>query len=157
VTTELHPAVGPLAHLVGVWTGAGHGVYPTIEPFDYEETVTFSHVGKAFLTYAQSTSDPVDGRLLHGETGYWRMAGNDRAEVVIAQSTGLAEVAEGAVSGGAIRLRSTGIARTATAKEVSAVERDVDVDGDTLRYSLRMAAMGRPLSLHLTGELHRVR
>ena len=157
MTPELHPAVGPLAALVGVWTGAGHGVYPTIEPFDYEETVTFSHVGKPFLAYAESTADPADGRLLHGETGYWRMAGPDWAEVVIAQPTGVAEVAEGAVSDGSLRLRSTCIACTTTAKEVSAVERDLDVDGDTLRYTLRMAAVGQPLALHLTGELHRIR
>ncbi len=156
MTIALHPAVGPLAALVGIWKGSGHGEYPTIDAFDYEETVTFSHVGKPFLAYAQSTKHATDGRLLHVETGFWRMARPGWAEVVISQPTGIAEVAEGAVSDSAILLRSTTIAHTPTAKEVTVVERDVTIDGDTLRYSLRMEAVGQPLTRHLAAELHRV-
>jgi len=156
VTVALHPSLESLARLVGTWTGSGHGEYPTIDPFDYDETVTFSHTGRPFLAYAQSTAHAGDGRPLHVETGYWRLARPNWAEVVIVQPTGLTEVTEGAVAAGTIELRSSAMARTPTAKEVTAVERDFAVDGDTLRYTLRMAAVGQPLGTHLVAELHRV-
>jgi hypothetical protein len=47
------------------------------------------------------------------------------------------------------------VARTSTAKDVEGLTRHVDVDGDVLRYSLDMAAVGQPLTQHLRAELHR--
>lgn len=155
---ELHPGLAPLARLLGTWSGRGTGDYPTIEPFDYLEDVTFGHTGKPFLTYAQRTRSP-DGQPMHAETGYLRMSAADRVELVVAQPTGITEVDEGSVSaaGGAllIEVRSASIGRTSSAKDVAAVERSIRVDGDELRYTLRMAAVGRPLQHHLTATLLR--
>jgi len=143
--------------LLGAWSGAGRGQYPTIDPFSYEETVEFSHVGKPVLSYRQRSTHATDGHPLHGEAGFIRMVGSDGVELVIAHPNGIVEVSEGTLERSTILLSSTFIGRTKTAKQVSMIERDLMIDGDTLRYSLRMSAVGQPMSTHLDAELRRIR
>ncbi len=154
---ELHPDLAELAVLVGTWRGEGHGDYPTIEPFDYVEEVTFSAPAtKPFLVYGQKTTRAGTGEPLHIETGYLRPAGPGRVELIIAQPTGIAEVHAGTVTDGRFDLRSETVALTPTAKEVVTVHRHLRVDGDLLSYRLEMGAVGRPHQLHLEAELRRV-
>jgi hypothetical protein len=155
VAVPLHPDLEALGALVGTWSGSGHGVYPTIEPFDYRETVTFGHVGEPFLSYTQRSTHAVTDLPLHGETGFLRAPRPGWVELVVVHPGGIAEVAEGAIEGNTISVRSTGVVCTPTAKEVTAIERDLLVDGSALRYELRMAAVGVPMDLHLVAELRR--
>ena len=121
VEPVLHPDIASLAALIGKWSGHGHGEYPTIELFDYDETIAIAATGKPFLAYEQRTRDRADGRPLHRETGFWRVPEPGRIELVIAHPTGIVEIDEGTFDGGLIRLRATTVGRTATAKDVTAI------------------------------------
>jgi hypothetical protein len=125
-----HPAVAPLAFLLGKWRGEGEGSFPTISSFRYGEELLFSHhpskvwrlptcvvslainlpfgcpilgafsltlrIGGGWLqpviSYTQKTWKPASGEPMHAESGYWRPRPDGSVDVVIAQSTGLAEV-----------------------------------------------------------------
>lgn len=155
---ELHPALEPLAPLLGTWSGRGRGDYPTISPFEYLEEVVFGHTGKPFLTYNQRTRSP-DGAPMHAETGYLRVPAPGRAELVLAHPTGVTEVEEGAfsiaVGAMVIELASTSIGRTASAKDVAALGRSITVAGGELHYTVQMCAVGQPLQHHLSATLFR--
>lgn len=151
----LHPDIAPLGFLLGTWVGEGAGQYPTIAAFRYGEQIHFTHSGKPFLFYVQKTWALGDGRPLHAEAGYFRHVGDGRVELVLAHPMGITEVAEGDIDGSSIRLRTTRVAATATAKRVDALERDIDVERARLTYAIRMAAVGEPLTHHLSATLER--
>lgn len=159
MAVALHPDLEILSPLLGTWEGRGSGEYPTIEGFDYFESVTFAHVGKPFLSYTQRTRAADDGRPLHSETGYLRVPGTGRVEFVIAHPTGVTELDEGTIdvtAGGLVlALTSTTIGLSRSAKSVTAVERHVELDVDALHYRLAMAAVGQPMTHHLRASLAR--
>ncbi|KAE8693551.1 UPF0678 fatty acid-binding protein-like protein [Hibiscus syriacus] len=95
-SSAMHPAVAPLSYLLGKWEGEGEGGYPTINSFRYGEELHFSHPvsGKPVIVYSHKTWKLDSGMPMHSESGYWRPKPDASIEVVIAQSTGLAEVRE---------------------------------------------------------------
>ncbi len=149
------PALEPVAFLLGTWRGGGRGDYPTIDPFDYTEEISFTHVGKPFLVYHQRTWG-AGGDPLHTEMGYVRPVSPERAELVIAQPTGITEIHEGVVDGDTVRFTTVGVGRAPTAKDVRAVARTLSVSDDTLNYRLDMEAVGQGLQFHLEATLTRV-
>ena len=150
----LHDDLSPLAGLVGTWVGSGSGTYPTIEEFGYLEELTFEHVGKPFLSMVQRTRHPDTSAPMHAETGYVRMPAAGVVELVVAQPSGLVELGTGRVVDGHL-LVHTSVSTTPTAKEVTAVERELRWSGDELTYEVRMAAVGQPMLHHLAATLHR--
>lgn len=155
-TAAVTPELVPLAPFVGTWRGEGRGTYPTIAGFGYGEEIRLRDVGRPFLAYEQRTWALEDGRLLHAETGYWRPKPDGRIELLIAQATGMVEVDEGTIEGGRISVASRAVAAASTGPDVASVERVMEVEGDELRYELRMEAAGQPLLVHLVATLRRV-
>jgi hypothetical protein len=156
---DLHPSLLPL---IGTWTGTGKGGYPTIEDFDYGQEVRFAHDGRPFLAYeSRAWLIDADGRTIRPagrEVGWWRPGSDSESfEVLLAHHTGFVEVYAGVVRGTVQwELSSDVVARTVTAKEVTANHRLYGiVDGDLL-YAIDMAAVGQPLTPHLSARLTRV-
>ncbi|MEM9035598.1 MAG: FABP family protein [Actinomycetota bacterium] len=153
---DLHPALAALQPLLGTWRGEGAGEYPTIESFVYVEEISIAPgPGKPFLVYGQRTRHRDDGRPLHAETGYWRAVGDDRIEVVLSHPTGIVERLDGSWDGRVAELVDDDVASTPTAVTVTRTARRFELDGDTLRYTVAMAAVGHELTHHLRAELHR--
>jgi len=152
---ELNPALTPVAFLLGAWRGEGEGQYPSITPFRYREEIRFAHNGKPFLIYTQRTESIDTGQPMHGEAGYLRLVGEGRVEFVIAQPIGYAEISLGRVDGQRIAVECTSVGRTPTAKPVTSIRRTFWVEGETLRYELKMGMEGAPLSPHLTASFRR--
>jgi hypothetical protein len=77
----------------------------------------------------------------------------------VAQPSGHAELAEGVLvtTDGKLRLalEPATVVATRRALSVTALHRIIEVTGDVLRYELLMEAVGQPMQLHLTAELHR--
>ena len=157
MSATLHEAVVPLMFLVGRWRGEGTGGYANMEGFRYGEEVVFSHVGKPYLAYTQRTWS-LDGeeRPLHAECGYWRPQPGGRLEIVMAHPSGIAEIYYGTITGTRLELATDIVARTVTAKEVSALTRLYGLVEGKLMYAVDMAAMGEPMQPHLSGVLERV-
>ena len=160
-TPALHADVASFATLLGAWRGEGLGEYPTIASFGYDEEVSFGHVGKPFLAYGQRTWRQPDRFPLHAETGYLRCpGGGPTVELVLAHPSGFAEIEVGTWDGRVLDLRTDApggsLVGTSTAKPVSRLVRRFELDGDVLRYTVAMAAVGLDLTHHLAAELHRV-
>jgi hypothetical protein len=170
-----HPSLGPLQFLLGRWAGSGVAGYPTIPSTRFDQELRFSHNGKPFLIYTSRTwlrgvgQDDLDdqlaaapdppggaGRPLAMESGYWRPQADGQLEVVLAHPTGITEIYLGTVSGTRIELATDLVARTATAKEVTAGRRLYGLIGADLGYAYDMAAVGQPLQPHVSAQLRRI-
>jgi hypothetical protein len=156
----LHPDLEPLEFLIGEWEGAGVGGYPTIESFRFGQEISFAHNGKPFLIYTSRTWRLDDegnlGAPLATEAGFWRPRPGGRLEVILAHPSGIAEIYLGEIIGTRAELSTDVVARTETAKEVTAGHRLYGMIGEDLGYAYDLAAVGHRLQSHLSAQLKRV-
>jgi hypothetical protein len=155
IAIELNPALTPVTFLLGTWKGEGEGQFPSIKPFRYREEIRFSHNGKPFLIYTQRTESIDSGQPMHAEAGYMRLVGEGRVEFVIAQPIGYAEISLGRIDGRRVDVECTSVGRTPTAKPVTSISRSFWMEGETLRYELKMGLEGAAATRHLTGTFLR--
>ncbi len=172
-----HPAIAPLSFLLGRWKGTGKGDYPTIEPFDFLQEVTFSHIGKPYLIYTSRSwrlatnaqgelerderGEPVRLEPLAVEAGFWRPQPEGQVEVLLSHPTGITEIYLGEHRGlTSIEMATDAVARTASAKEYTAGKRLYGLvpsqtrEGEKdLAYAYDMAAVGYPLTPHMWAVL----
>ena len=164
-------ALRPLSWLLGHWTGVGVGGYPSVPEFRFGQEITITHDGRAFLMYwSRSWLLDDDGnkvRPLGTESGFWRPQPDNRVELLLAHPTGYAEVWVGdltvkaienaTITGASISLTTDVVARTSSAKDYTAGQRLYGlVEGDLL-WAFDMAAVGHPLTSHLSARLKAVR
>lgn len=163
-----HPLLGPLAEVVGTWTGAGTGHLPDQPDFTWQERLRIETVGMPTLSFHQRTTRP-DGSPFHAEDGWIRvppelqgdaLGDPRRVEVAVTSPTGILEALAGTLhtteQGFVMEADSTMLASTPAAGQVTETRRRWTWDGATLQVTFWMATPAHPEPFHhLTAHLHR--
>jgi hypothetical protein len=160
ILADLHPDLVPYAWLLGQWQGSGRGDYPTIAAYQFGQEVAFAHDGRPFLHYFSRSwiVDDAGTTVREGalETGFLRPQADNEFEFVLAHSAGFAEIWYGRLDGARLDMATDLVARTASAKEVTAGKRLYGLVEGQLMYAYDMAAVGQPMQSHTWAQLKRV-
>ncbi|WP_068433269.1 FABP family protein [Piscicoccus intestinalis] len=158
----LPPQLAPLAWLVGRWAGAGVVGYPTIESANFGQQLTIEHDGRPFLAMSSRTWLLDDAgnqvRPLAREEGFWRVLDNGEIELLLTHPTGILEMYVGRrdPERPAVQLATDGVLRSPAAKEYSSGARMYGLVESQLMWVMDMAAVGKPLTSHVSAQLKRV-
>lgn len=158
----LPPVLAPLAWLVGRWEGAGVVGYPTIESRHFGQELTIEHDGRPFLAMSSRTwlldDDGQKVRPLAREEGFWRVLDNGEIELLLAHPTGIVEMYVGRrdAQRPSVELATDGVLRSPAAKEYNSAMRLYGLVDSQLMWVMDMAAVGEPMTSHVSAQLKRV-
>lgn len=161
---DLPPALAPLAWLIGRWEGAGVVGYPTMESQNFGQQIVCQHDGRPFLSWQSRTWLLDDAgemvRPLATESGFWRpieaQADGTNVEFLLAHPTGFVEMYAGTAEPAKVQVATDGVMRSPAAKEYTAATRLYGLVNSNLMWVMDMAAVGHPLTSHVSAELKRV-
>lgn len=155
-----------LTAFLGVWTGRGKGLFPTLEMFDYFETFRVQRdPGAPFFTYEQKTElIDIEGRPIrksHWEAGVLRPLDDGSLELACVQGSGRVEILRGMFLAKdtpaetiALRFQSVLIGNDERVKSTS---REWSLSDNHLKYVMKMATSRvEELSLHLEANLFKL-
>ena len=161
-TTQKEKALRVLTMLEGKWMGEGQGDFPTIDSFDYQETLTFERRDETSLFYQQRTEKRSKGKSVyqtsHWESGFLRILDNGIIEWSNSQSGGRTEILVGIpeIDDDLIRMELTSQALTNDERMVSSA-RMIEVGSGILKYQMGMQTTRvEKLTPHLAATLYRV-
>ncbi|HLS44067.1 MAG TPA: FABP family protein [Ornithinicoccus sp.] len=157
---NLPTELAPLAWLIGRWEGAGVVGYPTIESRNFGQEIVVSHDERPFLRWESRSwiLDDAGNKVRPGATelGFWRPLPDGEVEFLLTHPTGILEMYYGTTSPAKIEVRTDSVVRSPHAKEYTAAHRLYGLVNSNLMWVMDMAAVGQPLTSHLSAELKRV-
>ena len=146
--------------LQGTWAGQGRGQFPTVNSFDFRETLTLTRRDEKTLAYEQRAEKLYDGQTewlqSHWENGFIRILESGELELTSAQ-IGRTEVLVGSIQsiGSLFRIHFVSKTITNDPRMISSARR-FELEGDTLRYEMEMQTTAVDQSTkHLEIELQR--
>src|SRR5690349_12196213 len=148
--------------LIGEWSGKGRGEFPTIEPFEYLETLIFAGDHRPFVHYEEKTkrrnTEQADYIASHWESGFIRLLPGGDVELINTQGSGRLERLVGSLeateTGLILSLQSTAFLNDARMLESS---RTITVEGNNLHYTQTMHTTAVPgPAHHVEANLHRI-
>jgi len=147
--------------LIGEWSGTGQGEFPTVEPFEYLETLTFAGDHRPFVHYEEQTKRRSPGQTnyvpSHWESGFLRLLPSGEVELINTQGSGRLErllgSLEGTETGLILRLQSTAFLND---PRMLATSRTITVEGNSMRYiqTMHTTAIAGPAQ-HVEARLKR--
>ncbi|MGH7610016.1 MAG: heme-binding beta-barrel domain-containing protein [Candidatus Dormibacteria bacterium] len=146
-----------IAPLLGEWQGEGQGQWVRATPFCYRETLSLRPVpGRALVRWSQATVDAETGELSHSEEGYLRLLPEARLELVLAIPAGYVEIHTGTWDGTGLELGLRALAASPSSRALSMVHRQLRLEGELLRHTVRIAVDSATPVPHVEALLRRL-